>query len=93
MTWFYDAAYNIRETQTNTHIASVSCARENMKELASIISAAPAMLEVLKRLVADCKQYEAWQRPCYNVDLAELIIAKAEGNPAPKDTTNYRWKD
>lgn len=46
---------------------------------ASLIAAAPDLLQVLKRFVADAADYPAWQRPCAVVEEAEATIAKAEG--------------
>jgi hypothetical protein len=58
-------------------------------ENAKLIAAAPEMLEALKSLR---KNYAPSWFMQQGIVIDELL-AKAEGNPAPKDTTNYRWKD
>lgn len=37
------------------------------------------LVTALKILVQDVLQYEAWQRPCYALDIAVAALAKAEG--------------
>lgn len=46
---------------------------------AHLIAAAPDLLEALRVLLADCEDYEPWQRPCRAVDLARAALAKARG--------------
>ena len=41
--------------------------------------AAPELLAALKNLVANVLEYPAWERPCHAVDVAEIVIARAEG--------------
>jgi hypothetical protein len=44
---------------------------------AKLIAAAPCLLEALKRIVADFKDYPASERPCYAFDKAVEAIKKA----------------
>lgn len=37
------------------------------------------LLAALKLLTSDVQDYDAWQRPCYAVDVAKEAIAKIEG--------------
>jgi hypothetical protein len=46
---------------------------------ANLIASAPELYEALALLVADVKDYEAWQRPCHAVDVALAALAKARG--------------
>lgn len=48
---------------------------------ARLIAAAPDLLDALINLVMDVQQYEAWARPCHNLDVANAAIAKARGIP------------
>ena len=37
------------------------------------------LVAALALLLKDCEDYEAWQRPCYAVDVAKAALARAKG--------------
>ena len=43
----------------------------------AIIAIHKALVAALKLLVADVEQYEAWQRPCYALDVARATLKAA----------------
>lgn len=61
-------------------VAKIGCALPAQWEAnARLIAAAPDLLAALKLLVSDVADYEAWQRPCHALDVANAAISKAEG--------------
>ncbi len=58
-----DAGRSIGEIEANAHL----------------IAASPELYEALSLLLADIKDYEAWQRPCHAVDVAVAALARARG--------------
>lgn len=52
---------------------------ENFEANAHLIAASPELYAALDLLVKDIADYEAWQRPCHALDVAQAALAKARG--------------